>query len=81
MEQAWRSGEADPKALERRGMEVLTAPGVTPKYLALVDEQLRAVTRVDAHTVAVIAARVGATRLIDNVALGEGVASDVSVGT
>src|SRR6266700_1539438 len=79
VEQAWRSGEADPKALERRGMEVLKGPGVTPEYLALVDEQLRPVTRVDARTVAVIAARVGATRLIDNVMLGEGVASDDSV--
>ncbi len=79
VEQAWRSGEADPKALERRGMEVLKGPGVTPEYLALVDEQLRPVTRVDARTVAVIAARVGATRLIDNVVLGEGVASDDSV--
>src|SRR2546430_17202813 len=45
VEQAWRAGEADPKALERRGMAVLNAPGVTPEYLALVDDQLRAVAR------------------------------------
>src|SRR5881397_777006 len=62
VEQAWRSGEADPKALERRGMAVLNAPGVTPEYLALVDDQLRAVARADARTVVAIAARVGATR-------------------
>src|SRR5437870_5442493 len=31
VEQAWRSGEADTKALQRRGMEVLTAPGVRPR--------------------------------------------------
>jgi pantoate--beta-alanine ligase len=79
VEQAWRSGEADPKALQRRGMEVLNAPGVRPGYLELVDEQLRPVTRVDARTVVVIAAQVGATRLIDNVVLGEGVASDIAV--
>src|SRR5438128_3934512 len=81
VEQPWRGGEADPKALERRGMAVLNAPGVTPEYLALVDDQLRAVARADARTVVAIAARVGATRLIDNVVLGEGVASDESVRT
>src|SRR3989449_8194751 len=81
VEQAWRAGEADPKALERRGMAVLNAPGVTPEYLALVEDQLRAVARADARTVVAIAARVGATRLIDNVVLGEGVASDESVRT
>src|SRR5438128_3225070 len=40
---------------------------------------LRAVARADARTVVVIAARVGTTRLIDNVVLGEGVASDIAV--
>ena len=62
-------------------VEVLNAPGVTPEYLALVDDQLRAVARADARTVVAIAARVGATRLIDNVVLGEGVASDDAVRT
>ena len=79
VEQAWRSGEADAKALQRRGMQTLMAPGVTPAYLELVDEQIRPVARADARTVVVIAARVGSTRLIDNVVLGEGVASDVAV--
>src|SRR5437773_12276337 len=79
VEQAWRSGEADPRALQRRGMEVLKAPGVIPGYLVLVDEQLRPVARVDARSVVVIAAQVGATRLIDNVVLGEGIAGDVAV--
>ncbi len=79
VEQAWRGGEADPKALERRGMEVLRAPGVTPEYLALVDERLRPVSRADARTVVLVAAGVGATRLIDNVVLGEGVAADTAV--
>ena len=86
VEQAWRSGEADPKTLQRRGMQALMAPGValmapgvSPGYLELVDEQLRPVARVDARTVVVIAAQVGATRLIDNVVLGEGVGSDIAV--
>ena len=79
VEQAWRGGEADPGPLARRGLDVLRAPGVAPEYLALVDEQMRPVARVDARTVVLVAARVGKTRLIDNVVLGEGVASDISV--
>ena len=62
-------------------MQALTAPGVSPEYLALVDEQMRPVARVDARTVVVIAARIGTTRLIDNVVLGEGVAADTAVRT
>ena len=58
---------------------MLRAPGVAPEYLALVDEQMRPVARVDARTVVLVAARVGKTRLIDNVVLGEGVASDIAV--
>src|SRR2546429_1776191 len=81
VEQAWRGGEADPQALQRRGMQALAAPGVTPEYLELVDEQIRPVARVDARTVVVVAARVGTTRLIDNVVLGEGVAADTAVRT
>ncbi len=79
VEQTWRSGEADPAALQRRGMEALRAPGVEAEYLALVDEDLQPVARATARTVAVLAARVGATRLIDNVVLGEGVAADPTV--
>jgi len=81
VEQTWRGGEADPRALERRGLDVLAAPGVTPEYLALVDAQLHPVARVDAKTIVVVAAKVGGTRLIDNVILGEGIANDVSVRT
>jgi pantothenate synthetase len=52
---------------------------VTPEYLALVDEHVRPVARADARTVVLVAARVGTTRLIDNVILGEGVAADTAV--
>lgn len=79
VEQTWRSGEADSAALQRRGLETLRAPGVEPEYLALVDENLQPVARATARTVAVLAARLGATRLIDNVVLGEGVAADPTV--
>jgi pantoate--beta-alanine ligase len=79
IEQAWRGGEADPRALVRRGMDVLATPGVTPEYLVLVDRSLRPVTRVDARTVALVAATVGSTRLIDNVVLGDGIGADTAV--
>jgi pantoate--beta-alanine ligase len=79
VEQAWRGGEADPATVTRRGMEALRSPGVEPEYLALVDDELRPVSRVTAHTVAAVAARVGNTRLIDNAVLGEGVAADPTV--
>jgi len=79
VEQTWRSGEADPAVLQRRGLEVLRTPGVEAEYVALVDEDLRPATRATPRTVAVLAARVGATRLIDNVVLGEGVAADPTV--
>ena len=54
---------------------------MTPEYFKLVDAQMHPVTRVDAKTIALVAARVGAagTRLIDNVVLGEGIANDVPV--
>lgn len=79
VEQGWRGGQADAAELRRRGLEALQAPGVAPEYLALVDEELRPVERANAKAVAVTAARVGATRLIDNVILGEGVAADPTV--
>jgi pantoate--beta-alanine ligase len=79
VEQAWRGGQADPVALGKRGMEVLHTPGVSPEYVALVGEDFRPVSRVDARTIVAIAAKVGRARLIDNVVLGEGVAADTAV--
>jgi pantothenate synthetase len=55
------------------------SPGVIPEYCALVDENLQPVSRVTAHTVAVVAARVGKTRLLDSVLLGEGIGADPRV--
>lgn len=79
LEQTWRGGEADPAKLQRAGLEAMHAPGVIPEYCALVDEDLQPVTRVTARTVAVVAARVGKTRLLDNVVLGEGIGADPRV--
>lgn len=79
VEQAWRGGQADPRALEQKGRALLAAPGITVDYLTLVDEHFQPATRATASTVVLVAARVGTTRLIDNVVLGEGVAADPAV--
>lgn len=79
MEQAWRGGEADAAALRRAGMDALLGPGVAPEYCAVIDEALQPVTRATPRTIALVAARVGKTRLIDNVVLGEGIAADPRV--
>jgi pantoate--beta-alanine ligase len=79
LEQTWRGGEADPAKLQRSGMDAMRGPLVVPEYCALVDEDLQPVHRVTARTVAVVAARVGKTRLLDNVVLGEGIGADPRV--
>jgi len=79
LEQTWRGGEADPARLQRAGLEAMRVPNVTPEYCALVDETVQPVSRITAHTVAVVAARVGKTRLLDNVVLGEGIGADPRV--
>ena len=79
LEQTWRGGEADPAALQRVGMEAMRGPGITPEYCGLIDDALLPVARVTPRTVAVVAARVGQTRLIDNVVLGEGIGADPRV--
>jgi len=79
LEQTWRGGEADPARLQRVGLEALRGPDVVPEYCALVDDDVQPVSRVTARTVAVVAARVGKTRLLDNVVLGEGIGADPRV--
>jgi pantoate--beta-alanine ligase len=81
LEQTWRAGEADAAKLQRVGLDAMRSggPEVAPEYCALVDEDLQPVSRVTARTVAVVAARVGKTRLIDNVVLGEGIGADPRV--
>lgn len=79
VEQLWRSGDADPVSIRTQGLLVLSAAGVVPDYLALVDEDLNDVDRVTASAIAIVAGKVGTTRLLDNVVLGEGVSGDPSI--
>jgi pantoate--beta-alanine ligase len=62
------AGERDPAVVRAHALEELTARGVEPEYLELVHpETLVPLSQIDGHAVlALIAARVGTTRLIDN---------------
>lgn len=66
--QAVADGERDPAAALSTAVAALAAEGVEPDYLELVNpETLAPVPRIDGQPVlALIAARVGSTRLIDN---------------
>jgi pantoate--beta-alanine ligase len=68
----WRSGERDATELRRALHHVLDQePGVAMDYLAIVDpDQLQPVSRAVPGVVVALAARVGKTRLIDNLILG-----------
>jgi pantoate--beta-alanine ligase len=72
--ETWRAGERRAHRLEARIREVLAmSPGVRPEYIAITDSStLTPVESVDSGTVIALAARVGNTRLIDNIILGEG---------
>lgn len=63
-----REGERDAAAVARAGAETLRARGVDPEYLAVVDPAtLLPLEAVDGAALVAVAARVGPTRLIDNV--------------
>jgi pantoate--beta-alanine ligase len=66
------AGERDPAAIERAAEEPLRGePAVEPEYVALVEPAgFEPVERAEAGQVLAVAARVGRTRLIDNVILG-----------
>jgi pantoate--beta-alanine ligase len=54
--------------------ELRQEPEVSVEYIAVAEpETLAPVSTVEGSTVVAIAARVGGTRLIDNITLGEGV--------
>lgn len=69
---AVEGGERDAAELETLGYEVLAEEnGVQVDYLALVDpDRLEPVSSVAPGTIVMVAARVGSTRLIDNIILG-----------
>ena len=68
MKQAIDAGERDPSIATSAGLQQLTSSGIEPDYLELVDpETLTPVRRLDEGDVlALVAARVGHIRLIDN---------------
>ena len=72
---AWRGGERNAAAIEARMRRFLEAyPDVQVEYIAVAEpEALAPAPTVSATTVVALAARVGLTRLIDNIVLGEGV--------
>jgi pantoate--beta-alanine ligase len=72
---AWQGGETRATAIEGRMREELRRePEVSVEYIAIAEpEMLAPVAAVDVTTVVAIAARIGGTRLIDNVTLGEGI--------
>ena len=73
IEGAVAAGETDADVLRARGLAILAEAGTIPEYLALVDpDTLEAVRAVDRPALVAVAARVGATRLIDNVLLAPG---------
>ena len=69
---AFRAGERDVIRLTAHATQILAAePSIVVDYLALADAAtLEPATVVDATTVAMVAARVGRTRLLDNIILG-----------
>jgi pantoate--beta-alanine ligase len=68
---AWRAGERSATALEARvRASVDAAPAMRAEYIAVVEpDWLRPVTTAPAGTIVALAARVGTTRLIDNIIL------------
>jgi pantoate--beta-alanine ligase len=71
---AFGRGVRDAASLERLMREGLAVhPGVAVEYIAVADPQtLEPVQEADDATVALVAARVGSTRLIDNAILSRG---------
>lgn len=71
---AFCEGERQAQVLEERmAGELRREPGVTVEYIAIVEpEALEPVSVVDQQTIIAIAARIGGTRLIDNIRLAHG---------
>ena len=61
------TGERDAAAVRATAIAALTSAGIEPEYFELVSaDTLAPVRRIDGEVLALVAARVGATRLIDN---------------
>ena len=72
---SWIEGERRAGTIEQRIREELgNFPRIGVQYIAVVEPRsLRPVEQVDGNTVVALAARVGGTRLLDNITLSEGV--------
>jgi pantoate--beta-alanine ligase len=69
-EASLRAGARDADVLRGAALSAMRARGVEPEYLELVGtHDLEPVDRVDGETLLAVAARVGSTRLIDNIVL------------
>jgi pantoate--beta-alanine ligase len=69
-EASLRAGARDADVLRGAALSAMRARGVEPEYLELVrTHDLEPVDRVDGETLLAVAARVGSTRLIDNIVL------------
>ncbi|HET7041057.1 MAG TPA: pantoate--beta-alanine ligase [Gemmatimonadales bacterium] len=73
--QAWQKGQRDPSALEALLRAALArSERIRPDYIATVEpERLTPAGTAGAGTILMVAARVGTTRLIDNMIYGQGV--------
>jgi pantoate--beta-alanine ligase len=61
------AGERDPGAARERALDELTSDGIEPEYVELVSaDGLAPIERIDGDVLAVLAAPLGGTRLIDN---------------
>ena len=61
------AGERDPSAARERALSELTRDGIEPEYIELVSaDGLAPIDRIDGDVLAVLAAPLGGTRLIDN---------------
>jgi pantoate--beta-alanine ligase len=73
------AGVDDPAAVREQALAVMGDAGIQPEYLALVAaDTLAPVDRIEGDVVALVAARVGTTRLIDNQSLTAGPVANAS---
>ncbi len=82
--EAVATGERDPVATRALALAELTSPEIEVDYLELVSpDTLAPLQRLDGHVLAVVAARIGATRLIDNetININRGVATPKAAPT
>jgi pantoate--beta-alanine ligase len=73
--EAWRRGDRSADAIEARMRAVLEQhAGLTVEYIAIVEpDNLTPTSVATADTIVAVAGRVGRTRLIDNIVLGQGI--------